>query len=264
MTLSPITPLIGVLGGMGPLATVDFLQKIVASTPASRDQDHVPLLIWNVPQIPDRQKALAGTGESPLPTMLQGIRRLNEGGATRIAIPCNTAHLWSGELAAASLAPLIHIVDAALAAVERHDTQGAPVGIVATRGTLAGKLYQDRLSARNIPYLINTDDEIDSLFTPGCYAIKQNRLDQGGALLESAARQLIRRGAQTLILACSEVPVGLVHLRSDLLPICVDPTQALADACIDYWRQTPHCPTGYESEQAAGSDHDVRHGDRNE
>jgi ABC-type taurine transport system substrate-binding protein len=69
------------------------------------------------------------------------------------------------------------------------------------------------------------------------FAIKQNRLDQGGALLESAARQLVQRGAQTLILACTEVPVGLAHVHSDLLPLCVDPTQALADACIDYWRQ---------------------------
>jgi aspartate racemase len=111
------------------------------------------------------------------------------------------------------------------------------VGIVATRGTLAGNLYQDRLTARNIPYLINTDDELDALFTPGAYAIKQNRLDHGGTLLESAARQLVQRGAQTLILACTEVPVGLAHVNSDLLPICVDPTQALANACIDYWRQ---------------------------
>ncbi len=231
-------PLIGVLGGMGPLATVDFLHKVVAATPATCDQDHVPLLVWNVPQIPDRQKSLAGTGESPLPAMLWGIRRLNDGGATRIVIPCNTAHLWSNELAVASPAPLMHIVDAAIAAVERRGTEGAPVGIVATRGTLAASLYQDRLTARSIRYLINTDDEIDALFTPGCYAIKQNRLDHGGTLLESAARQLVRRGAQTLILACTEVPVGLSHVQSELLPLCVDPTQALAEACVDYWRDT--------------------------
>jgi aspartate racemase len=233
--MSQTPPLIGVLGGMGPLATVDFLHKIVASTPAARDQDHVPLLVWSVPQIPDRQKALAGTGESPLPAMLYGVRRLNEGGATRIAIACNTAHLWSDALAGASAAPLIHIVDAAIAAVERQGQPDGPIGIVATRGTLAAGLYQERLTALGLPFLINTDDEIDTLFTPGCYAIKQNRLDQGGALLESAARQLTRRGAKTLILACTEVPVGLAHRRSDLLPISVAPTQALADACIRYW-----------------------------
>jgi aspartate racemase len=234
-------PLIGVLGGMGPLATVDFLHKLVAATPAAGDQDHVPMLVWNVPQIPDRQKALAGTGESPLPAMLHGIRRLNEGGATRIAIPCNTAHLWSDALAEASPAPLIHIADATIAtiatidAVERQGRRDGPIGIVATRGTLAAGLYQKRLAARGLPFLTNTDDELDTLFTPGCYAIKQNQLDLGGRLLDSAARQLVRRGAQTLILACTEVPVGLAHARSDLLPLSIDPTQALADACIRYW-----------------------------
>lgn len=253
--MSGKTPLIGVLGGMGPLATVDFLRKLVASTPVARDQDHVPLLVWNVPQIPDRQKALAGTGESPLPAMRQGIRRLNEGGATRIVIPCNTAHLWSEELARTSAAPLIHIVDAAiaaLAAVERQGKESAPVGIVATRGTLEARLYQDRLAARGLPFLVNTNDEIDTLFTPGCYAIKQNQLESGGALLESAARQLVERGARTLILACTEVPVGLAHIDSDLLPISIDPTQALADACVRYWLETRGNVTENAIEQALG------------
>ncbi|MDR1708508.1 MAG: amino acid racemase [Candidatus Accumulibacter sp.] len=232
--MSAAPPLVGVLGGMGPLATVDFLHKIVASTPAASDQEHVPLVVWSVPQVPDRQKALAGAGESPLPAMRQGIERLNAAGATRIAIACNTAHLWAGALAEASRAPLIHIADAAIAAIERRGG-GAPVGIVATRGTLESGLYQERLAARGLPFLINTDEEIDEFFTPGCYAIKQNRLDDGGALLEAAARRLAERGARALILACTEVPVGLAHIGSDLLESSIDATQALADACVAYW-----------------------------
>jgi len=235
MTARPA--LIGVLGGMGPLATVDFLDKLVRSTPARCDQDHVPWLAWNVPQIPDRQKALAGIGESPLPAMLEGIAALNSAGATRIAIPCNTAHLWYEQIAAASRAPLIHIVDAAIAAVERRAAGRGIVGIVATRGTLAAGMYQQRLAARDIPCVVNSDEELDVLFTPGCYAIKQNQLEHGGTLLEAAARQLVARGAQTLVLACTEVPVGLARVQSTLLPICVDATQALANACVDYWRQ---------------------------
>lgn len=232
-------PLIGVLGGMGPLATLDFLQKLLAATPVSRDQDHVPTVVWNVPQIPDRQHALAGHGESPLPAMLDGITRLNAAGATRIVVPCNTAHLWFAELAQASAAPLIHIVDATLArlATQRPAGSVAPVGLIATRGALQAGLYQERLAAQGIPFLINTETELDDLFTPGCYAIKKNQLRHGGELLEQAGQRLVARGAQQLVLACTEVPVGLAHVSSELLAISIDPTQALADACLAYWQQ---------------------------
>jgi aspartate racemase len=231
-------PLIGVLGGMGPLATVDFLQKLIASTPAQRDQDHVPTVVWNVPQIPDRQKALAGTGESPLPAMLHGIAQLNAAGASRIVIPCNTAHAWFDALAAASQAQLIHIVHASLDALQAPSgPSGATVGLIATRGTLNARLYQPHLEARGIPFVVNTPEELDSLFTPGCYAIKQGELERGGKLLELAAQRLVERGAARLVLACTEVPVGLAHIGSGLMPISVDPTQALADACLAYWRQ---------------------------
>jgi len=230
-----VAPLIGVLGGMGPLATLDFLNKVLAATPATRDQDHVPTLVWNVPQIPDRQKALAGTGESPLPAMLEGIARLNGAGATRIAIPCNTAHLWFDDLAAASAAPLIHIVEVTVARLGREDR--GPVGLIATRAALAAGLYQSRLAAHGVPYLVNSEDELQRLFTPGCYAIKRNELDLGGQLLRQAAECLLQRGASRLILACTEVPVGLARVAPELLEISIDPTQVLAEACVEYWLQ---------------------------
>ncbi|MFZ4480274.1 MAG: aspartate/glutamate racemase family protein [Rhodoferax sp.] len=228
--------LIGVLGGMGPLATLDFLQKLLAATPAGSDQEHVPTVTWNVPQIPDRQQALAGLGASPLPAMREGIARLNAAGASRIVIPCNTAHLWFDELDQASQVPLIHIVDATLASLSAAPTRKIEtVGLVATRGALNGGLYQSRLAARGIPFLVNTEDELDNLFTPGCYAIKSSQLARGGELLQQAAQKLIDRGASRLVLACTEVPVGLAHINSGLQAISIDPTQALADACIAYW-----------------------------
>src|SRR5450830_5104 len=92
------TPLLGVLGGMGPLAAVDFARKLLALNKVETEQQHIPTLLWNVPQIPDRQLALSRGGPSPLPAMLHGIAVLNAAGATRIAIPCNTAHHWFDEL----------------------------------------------------------------------------------------------------------------------------------------------------------------------
>lgn len=224
-------PLIGILGGMGPLAAVDFARKILDETVTTREQQHVPVLLWNVPQIPDRQLALSAGGESPLPAMLQGIAVLNAAGATRIAIPCNTAHYWFDQLSAASAAPLFHIVDATLALL--GNTPGT-IGILATRGALQAGIYQERLTALNLSYVTNTDDELDQLFMPGCYAVKNGQLEHGGNLLQQAAEQLIARGADTLLLACTEVALGLEHVHSGLLTRAIDTNRALAKICVQY------------------------------
>lgn len=227
--------LVGILGGMGPLAAVDLMTKIIAQTPAERDQDHVPVVAWNVPQVPDRQRALAGTGPSPLPAMLEGITRLNEAGASCIAIACNTAHHWYDALQAQSAAPILHIARVTLEVLQR-DAAAGPVGLIATEGTLAARLYQDLLEPAGIACLVPDAEEMATLFVPGCYAIKRGEVAAGGRLLESLAQALVARGATRLVLACTEVPVGLERIDSALLPLCVDPTLALAQACIAHWR----------------------------
>jgi aspartate racemase len=229
-----VNRLIGILGGMGPLATVDLMRKIILHTPARRDQDHVPMTVWNVPQVPDRQQALAGAGPSPLPAMLEGIAHLNSAGATCIAIACNTAHHWHAELQARSAAPILHIAQVSLAALRRAGVAG-PVGLIGTHGTIAARLYQDLLEPAGMPCLVNAEDEMQALFVPGCYAVKRGELDAGGTLLQTAAQALVARGASCLLLACTEVPVGLEHIGSALLPLCIDPTLALAQACIAHW-----------------------------
>jgi aspartate racemase len=230
-----VSRLVGILGGMGPLATVDLMAKIIANTPAGRDQDHVPVVAWNVPQVPDRQRALAGDGPSPLPAMLEGIARLNDAGASCIAIACNTAHHWYDELQAQSDAPILHIARITLDALRRDGAAG-PVGLIATEGTIAARLYQDLLEPAGMRCLTPDADQMASLFVPCCYAIKRGEVEAGGRLLEAAAQALVARGASRLVLACTEVPVGLERVDSALLPLCVDPTLALAQACIAHWR----------------------------
>ena len=227
--------LVGILGGMGPLATVDLMAKIIAHTPAARDQDHVPVVAWNVPQVPDRQRALAGDGPSPLPAMQEGIARLNDAGATCIAIACNTAHHWHAELQAASSAPILHIARITLDVLRREQVAG-PVGLIATHGTLAAGLYQHLLEAAGIECLLPDAQQMDTLFVPGCYAIKRGAVSEGGYLLDALADALVARGAARLLLACTEVPVGLERIASPLLSVCIDPTLALAHACIAHYR----------------------------
>ena len=90
----PVLPRIGVLGGMGPLATADFLAKLAHATPAVRDQDHFPVTVDSTPQIPDRVAALQGRGLDPLPALVAAADRLAAAGCALVAMPCNTAHLW--------------------------------------------------------------------------------------------------------------------------------------------------------------------------
>ncbi|AXW87540.1 aspartate racemase [Lonsdalea britannica] len=231
--------LIGVLGGMGPLATADLVQKIIAATPAERDQDHVPMVVWNVPQIPDRQQALAGMGPSPLPVLLEAVRALNQLPISHLVIPCNTAHHWFDALAAASRAPLLHIADATLAAMRQPIVAPSEItGLIATHGTLRAGWYQQRLAATGCEVLEPTPQEMDELFVPGCYAVKRGARVEGGILLEQLADRLAERGASRLILACTEVSPALSAVNSRWLAHSIDTTQALAQACVELWRQS--------------------------
>ncbi|WP_107759024.1 aspartate/glutamate racemase family protein [Dickeya sp. Secpp 1600] len=235
----PTRFLIGVLGGMGPLATVDLLQKIIAATPAQRDQQHVPMAVWNVPQIPDRQRALAGIGESPLPALLDGIEHLNRLDVSHLIIPCNTAHHWFDELRSASRAPVLHIADATLAQTQLAlaGTPSPRVGVIATHGTLAAGWYQQRLAALDIEMVLPDEQEMDNLFVPGCYAVKRGEVAAGGALFGQLADRLAARGATQLILACTEVAPGLAAAQSRWLARSIDSTEALARRCVALWRE---------------------------
>jgi aspartate racemase len=223
--------MIGILGGMGPLATVDFLNKLVERTPAGRDQDHVPVVVYSVPQIPDRTAAVLNGGESPLPAMRAGIRTLERAGARAIAIACNTAHFWYDDLARECRVPLLHIADSACAAL---GSDIANVGLLGTNGTLAAGFYQQRLAARGYVCLTNKEEEQERWVMPGIDLVKAGDLPGAGALLQQALAALIERGAQRVILACTEIPPALEYVAAPQLHRCIDATAALADACIQW------------------------------
>ncbi len=225
--------LLGVLGGMGPLATVDLLQKIIEETPAQRDQQHAPVVAWSVPQIADRQQALAGTGPSPLPDLLPALAQLNRAGASHILIPCNTAHYWYPQLAEASAAPIIHIADATVDSLPPRPVKR--VGLIATQGTLDAGLFQRRFADVGIATLLPAPQEMTDWFVPGCYAVKRGELQRGGELLSRLAQALIDRGAERLVLACTEVPPALAAIGSPLQQLSIDPTRALARAAARLW-----------------------------
>ncbi len=133
---------IGILGGMGPDATITLFQRIVAKTPAESDQDHFPVLIDSNPAIPDRTAALIEGGSSPVPFLRAAVRRLEEAGAEVIGIPCNTAHAFFSDIEVSRGILLINMVElAGKKAREIEEKKGGPVLLLATRGTIEAGIY---------------------------------------------------------------------------------------------------------------------------
>jgi aspartate racemase len=224
---------IGVLGGMGALATVDFLHKLVLATPANCDQDHISLLVRFCPEVPDRVDALLGRGPSPEPALVAAALGLERGGAQCLVMPCNTAHAWHDAIAHALSIPILHIADAALKAACLLGKPDA-VGLLATTGTLHSEIYQSR-SGNDVGWITSSNDEQDQWVMPGIRAVKANHLEDGTRLLQLAAEALIRRGARSIIMGCTEIPIALAH--KELGVPLVDPTLALAHVSVA-WADT--------------------------
>ena len=224
---------LGVLGGMGPLASAQFMLRLTLLTPAERDQDHIPAVLWSDPRVPDRNLARLGTGEDPLPTLLRGIRGLEAAGCGAIAIPCNTAHGWIDGMRAATRLPILHIVDAAGDALRGKGIGPGPVGVMGTAATLAMRLYQDRLGALGWSCLVPTELEMAQLVSPAIARVKSNQVAAAYADLTQAASLLAARGAQAVVLGCTEIPLGIQ--AGPLLPFpVIDTIDALAEAAITW------------------------------
>jgi aspartate racemase len=230
---------LGVLGGMGPLATIDFLKKLVAATPAERDQDHIPVVVYSVPQVPDRVgPILRNEGESPLPAMTEGVRTLEAAGAGCIVIPCITAHHWYDALCQATTIPIIHIADATCAALKEQGIRGN-VGLLATTATLHSGFFQRRLETAGWRPVLPTAEVMRELVLPSIACVKRYDMATARRLASEAVTDLLTCDLQAVVLACSELPAALEGAASSLTARCVDTLAALAQACVA-WHRTSH------------------------
>ncbi|AYY11924.1 aspartate/glutamate racemase family protein [Actinobacteria bacterium YIM 96077] len=227
-----MSPLLGVLGGMGPAATADFLAKLAAHTPATRDQDHIASIVYSDPATPDRSDAILADGEDPLPAMFRGIAFLDEAGCDLLAIPCNTAHHWYDDLAAATTVPVVHIVDAVVAQIEREAPDVTTIGLMATDGTVRSGIYQKVLSQSGRTAIDLTDLGPDNPVMAGIRAVKAGSLDGAHAILTNAIRELVARGAQGIVYGCTDVSAVLDIPPEGVEINAWDAADALAIACV--------------------------------
>lgn len=223
---------LGVLGGMGPLATADFLRKLVGATAAGCDQDHIPVILYGDCTTPDRTASILGAGPSPLPQLLAGIAFLNAAGCTAIAIPCNSAHCWYADMAAASRVPVLHIVEASARKLRRNSNRTRHVGVLSTEGTHRMGIYRASLEEMGFQVIAPTAEDFRELVSPAIADIKANRIAAAEGKFDAAADRLIARGAEQIILGCTEIPLGMQARCLSQPRKVVDSTHALVEEVL--------------------------------
>jgi aspartate racemase len=202
---------LGILGGMGPAASNEFVTRLVAKTPATKDQDHIPFVLWSDSTIPDRSTSMLNGDDKPLPYLLAGIQGLKIAGCTTIVIPCNTAHFWFSHLekTAAWNAKIIHIVDSVADTLRDIKITSGKIGIIGTKATIEYGLYQYKLNKLGWECITPTREQMDTLVQPAIDLIKAGNMDQAHEMLMTVIHSLIVKGAKAVVLGCTEIPLSI-------------------------------------------------------
>lgn len=226
--------IIGILGGMGPEATIDLFSKIVRGTKVKRDQDHLRILIDNNPKIPDRTLAIQGKGPSPLPQLIRSAKLLEKAGADFIIIPCVTAHYYYESLKKKVHIPILHIIEETVKFVRQKHKEIKKIGLLASTGTLHTGLFQKAFSSTGIELILPSSKIQERWVMKAIYGNQGIKVigpsEKSKALMLKAAESLILKGAEAIIAGCTEVP--LVLKEGDLSVPVIDPVSILARVAI--------------------------------
>ena len=219
---------IGIIGGMGPMASVDLMKKIILATDAATDQEHIPMLLDNNTQVPDRTKAILGLGPSPVPEMLASAKRLEAGGADFIIMACNTAHYFLPEILPKLNIPVVSIITTTVDSVKKRGFK--KIGLLCTSGTARTGLYQKALEENGMECISPVGEEqklVDAMIYDG---VKANNLNYDIKPVENLLAKMQSQGAEAFILGCTEVPlaVEMYHLKG----VFIDATDELALAAV--------------------------------
>jgi aspartate racemase len=209
---------LGIFGGMGPAASAEFVNRLVAQTPASCDQEHIPFVLWNNPQIPDRSTSLRNNDNRPLPFLLEGIQILKAARCDLIVIPCNTAHFWYDDMIRLKV-PIVHIVDSVADALRDAGVAAGTIGVMGTQATVELGLYQYKLNKAGWTCIVPTKEEMDTLVQPAINLIKGGELDQAHDMFITVVDSLIARGATAVVLGCTEIPLAVKEDNRNTIPL---------------------------------------------
>ncbi|WP_070888167.1 amino acid racemase [Pseudomonas sp. D1-3] len=235
---------LGIVGGVGPAATVDFMGKVVKNTPAGRDQDHIKIVVEQNPQIPDRTANLLRKEADPTVAMYSTCKRLEQEGADAIAIPCNTAHAFVERIQGHLGIPIINMLTETIEHIRQAYGSSRQVGLLATSGTIQSRVYHQAAEHVGIEFIVPDEPHQELVMNAiyGEHGVKAGfNSGQCREELLLAAAHLVEQGATVLILGCTELP--LIIPQSDDFDVAgisvafVDPTNVLAQRCVALAKQ---------------------------
>ncbi|MDO5713959.1 MAG: amino acid racemase [Tissierellia bacterium] len=219
---------IGILGGMGPLATVDLFQKIVLHTNAKNDQDHIPMIIDNNTRIPDRTESILNKDGACVKELFNSCHRLEKAGVDFIIIACNTSHYYYDELIKYTSTPILHMPRITAKKVKKKGIK--KVGILGSIGTMKVGLYQHALKEVGVEYLVPNTKEQNMVHDLIYKGVKAGYYPKDGFGMEKVLESLKEQGAEAFILGCTELPLGMENYPWEYT--WIDPTLELAKEAI--------------------------------
>lgn len=219
---------IGIIGGMGPLATCDFFEKIIRMTEASTDREHIPILIDCNPRIPDRVKAILYGGDDPVPEILKSGRRLIDAGAEILLMGCNTTYYFYERVAGELTAPLINMPYETAMGARRAGLK--KVGLLATDGTVLSGVYAKELEKAGVEQVLPDEAGQRSVMDMIYNGIKAGNSDIDPSGFIETVNKMMASGAEAVILGCTELPIAF-HLYKINAPF-LDPAVFAAEAAV--------------------------------
>ena len=221
---------IGIIGGMGPLATYDLFKKIIEMTDAKSDQGHIHICVDCNTNIPDRTKAILGAGEDPVPEMVKSGVRLQSLGADVLVMPCNTAHYFYDKITPFFEIPLLNMVQETAKEITKRKIR--KIGLLATDGTIKSGVYHKALADMGIDLAIPSVQQQKSVMDVIYNGIKASNMNMNLKEFYETIDELFEQGAKVLVLGCTELPVAFEMFHIDRPAI--DPTSILAAAAIQF------------------------------
>jgi aspartate racemase len=209
---------LGILGGMGPAASAEYITRLIQQTPASCDQEHIPFVLWNDPTVPDRSTSLINRDDLPWEKLKAGVLSLKNADCDHIVIPCNTAHFWFDRLSELGV-PITHIVSSVVEELRALKIYSGTIGVIGTKATMSLGLYQNYLGKLGYSCVTPGTYEMDNLVQPAIDLVKAGNIDEAHNMLLKVIDQLIPWGVNTVVLGCTEIPLAVRETHHRNIPL---------------------------------------------